>query len=970
MISKLPPFPGQLPLPAQNDFDLDAERFLLQVLYLNEIAACYTGYMSVGYADQCLELIKEALRTGAGKHTGEGKTIYELVALYNKAQGYHHTTRFEKAIDELDKILEAWKDNQYFCDAPAIWYQWPDSSRPKFLRYLVEPAILARADALLKLQRAGEAKDCLKQMDGPSPYKSLRKNVLEGRIRRDMGDANGVDLGSLGRKSEEIQANEKKGVRTQLRSVLIEDYQQLCETSALRFEQKVEEIKKRKEAVDLKRASDALSEACQALENMGNCIRDQLKDCKDNVSERDQVVALWVKGLSACNRLLQTLSKALDPKKIRLPQCPDLVNHVLCVVRRYSDVCLDGDARHGIRQLARELVADLDSNHDYEQSIRRGLVTGMKSLWDNLEHPVSHEPLDPGFAASVRDYLVGLLEALLVNEVVEKKKLPYHETERYKDWKYELEPPLGLEKPFGCLLRRFVATEFFGPQTSPACDSYDSQECPDGVQCTESNVTEQRSCPFSRKRCDDASYRCCNCENGKRLLDRVRHNAACSPQDKGLYHYFDRVAESNREELQRRLYRSKSAWKTPSGWGFVVLQRWNSYTPALVASEGGGYFLYHSNDAGVIDLGIVVDPGFMFVENFLRHGFGIRDVTAVLVSHDHSDHIDDFEKIVTLVHEANRHRGARESSQQPLRITAGLSGGAFRHVDSLVRAATDVFMDTRVLRPDHESYGSLELRSHDNSQRVIVTPVRAIHKDTSGEDAIGFKLDLRADQEVSIGIPCDTKWSRNIAQQYNGCCLLCVHLGSITPENFLLEDYFKDEDTVRKVLHRGHLHLPGTLWFGLEASDRSSEEGPVAEDFDPGCLVIVSEFGEELKGGLRIELVKRMARFYRALNLGRQGKPGSRPEETAPDECKSIGRRRLSMLAGDIGLTVDPVKKMIKCSCCGHFYPWSLGFTQEAFGAAEQIFYVCPACSSTISPNQMHERFGQMHERFSYDYQM
>ena len=49
---------------------------------------------------------------------------------------------------------------------------------------------------------------------------------------------------------------------------------------------------------------------------------------------------------------------------------------------------------------------------------------------------------------------------------------------------------------------------------------------------------------------------------------------------------------------------------------FMVLRKWNSYTPALPASaddersRGGGYFLWHQGH------GTVIDPGFNFTENF------------------------------------------------------------------------------------------------------------------------------------------------------------------------------------------------------------------------------------------------------------------------------------------------------------------------------------------------------------------
>jgi len=78
-----------------------------------------------------------------------------------------------------------------------------------------------------------------------------------------------------------------------------------------------------------------------------------------------------------------------------------------------------------------------------------------------------------------------------------------------------------------------------------------------------------------------------------------------------------------------------------------VLRKWNSYTPILPSkkgdNKGGGYFLYHRGK------GIVIDPGFNFIENFYQEGFKVADIDAVLISHAHNDHTVDLESILTLV---------------------------------------------------------------------------------------------------------------------------------------------------------------------------------------------------------------------------------------------------------------------------------------------------------------------------------
>ena len=71
-----------------------------------------------------------------------------------------------------------------------------------------------------------------------------------------------------------------------------------------------------------------------------------------------------------------------------------------------------------------------------------------------------------------------------------------------------------------------------------------------------------------------------------------------------------------------------------------VLRKWNSYTPILPSekgdNKGGGYFLYHRGK------GIVIDPGFNFIENFYQEGFKVADIDAVLITHAHNDHTVDL----------------------------------------------------------------------------------------------------------------------------------------------------------------------------------------------------------------------------------------------------------------------------------------------------------------------------------------
>ena len=74
---------------------------------------------------------------------------------------------------------------------------------------------------------------------------------------------------------------------------------------------------------------------------------------------------------------------------------------------------------------------------------------------------------------------------------------------------------------------------------------------------------------------------------------------------------------------------------------FVVLRRWQSFNPKIPRPggwwvRGGGYFLmWHGR-------GLVIDPGYDFIQNFYDEGFSLEDIDAVIISHSHPDHDDDF----------------------------------------------------------------------------------------------------------------------------------------------------------------------------------------------------------------------------------------------------------------------------------------------------------------------------------------
>ena len=84
--------------------------------------------------------------------------------------------------------------------------------------------------------------------------------------------------------------------------------------------------------------------------------------------------------------------------------------------------------------------------------------------------------------------------------------------------------------------------------------------------------------------------------------------------------------------LTRRGYRYR-AQKIADGPvnKLVILRRWQSYNPSVPRPDrenipGGGYFLLWEGK------GIVIDPGYNFIQNFYDQGFSLEDIDAIVIT--------------------------------------------------------------------------------------------------------------------------------------------------------------------------------------------------------------------------------------------------------------------------------------------------------------------------------------------------
>jgi hypothetical protein len=135
--------------------------------------------------------------------------------------------------------------------------------------------------------------------------------------------------------------------------------------------------------------------------------------------------------------------------------------------------------------------------------------------------------------------------------------------------------------------------------------------------------------------------------------------------EKALKKVFDKIGLptfiNEQKQLEKKLYDLLSPTvknKEEDENYFIILQRYNSFTPALPRRDeeefpdaevikGGGYYLRWKGK------GIVIDPGFNFIENLVSADLSIGDIDAVMITHGHNDHYIDLDPILTLLYQFN-----------------------------------------------------------------------------------------------------------------------------------------------------------------------------------------------------------------------------------------------------------------------------------------------------------------------------
>ncbi|MBU1230392.1 MAG: hypothetical protein KKA55_08770 [Proteobacteria bacterium] len=310
----------------------------------------------------------------------------------------------------------------------------------------------------------------------------------------------------------------------------------------------------------------------------------------------------------------------------------------------------------------------------------------------------------------------------------------------------------------------------------------------------------------------------------------------------------------------------------PQASVLLVLRKWNSFTPIIMdgdeSDRGGGYFLFHQG------IGLVMDPGYDFIEQFHYAGGRIHDITHIAITHAHDDHTAQLEQLLTMLHQYNE-----QNAGAPKKVTLLLNHSAMKKFSGF-RLHKDCAYVKRVVCLNAPEVGTgaaalplqsgqaeqvQTLRLHDDGQRaeLELTVLPAYHDDVFSADyAVGLGLSIPAGEvRRRILLTSDTglfpakyengkvatyanppfEGVKRVREDEPGLAvhkrypkpfdaapdLLIPHIGSIKEYEF-----DPDPSTDMPMFYPNHLGLLGTATLIMELE-------PTA--------VILSEFGSELR---------------------------------------------------------------------------------------------------------------------------
>ena len=295
------------------------------------------------------------------------------------------------------------------------------------------------------------------------------------------------------------------------------------------------------------------------------------------------------------------------------------------------------------------------------------------------------------------------------------------------------------------------------------------------------------------------------------------------------------IIRKNQEKLIRELNSTRQLDYKIGANLLRTIHQWNSASPLFShgLSQGGGYFLTLRSARGEVK-GLAIDPGYDFFDIFRGLGLGIADIDAIIITHDHDDHTESVEGILSLLAKYNDHN--QDKKTKVLDIFG--SAGVLLKFHGLL-SATDLLgnreINFKLLVPGNcvsEIEGQTLMEKY--GCKLYVKPAYHTERWTNQESAVGVVIETNLKDKkgeiLKIGITGDSRYVEGLGKEYADCQVILLNIGSLEKE----EGKFLSQ----------HLGLLGCINLLKEAR------------LNKPLLGILTEFGEEFAG--RREIISRI----------------------------------------------------------------------------------------------------------------
>jgi tetratricopeptide (TPR) repeat protein len=307
------------------------------------------------------------------------------------------------------------------------------------------------------------------------------------------------------------------------------------------------------------------------------------------------------------------------------------------------------------------------------------------------------------------------------------------------------------------------------------------------------------------------------------LLEAQRSEIELKPEDEALtVPTLASLQEGPEDQMKKLLldqksqyakYLERAVYEHPDD--LTILRGWSSSVTLLEGGgpdrqwSGGGYFLKWRGK------GIVIDPGFDFLDNFHEAEFHAKEIHGVLVSHNHRDHNGDLGAIDDLCYEVHRQ-------------ASGKLRKMFFAIDE------DTALRNLCEQANHRGWASRfsladcdDERWHNRMSDLGMTIEHfPVEHGSEVPNAMGLRLRLHledVENDFLIGYTGDGRFTNSLVENLEGCDLIIAHVSQPDVREFNDPDFLKEVhlgyNGVIKLLKnlkaKPKITLVGEFWAGL-----------------------------------------------------------------------------------------------------------------------------------------------------------